>query len=791
MSQRYSGLIRRCDFGIARFLPLPLGWESRLSASSSTARLDRNIASEAWETLSGHVADFVEHWEADRDPPRLVQFLPTAPAAQRYLILVELVKADLGYQWRWGRKPKHLEDYLAEFPELGSSATVSGDLIYEEFHVRKQAGDPVTVDEMLRRFPGRSAELKRLLSLEAPHQTTAIFVKQRTEEIEPGQQLDDFDLICRLGKGAFATVFLARQRSMQRLVALKVSADEGAEPQTLAQLDHPHIVRVYDQRLLPERNLRLMYMQYLSGGTLQEVVEAVRRLPPRERSGKTLLSVVDRALDQRGESPPSDAPVRHKLAGASWPAAVCWIGARLAAALDYAHRQGVLHRDIKPANVLLAADASPKLVDFNISYSSKLQGATPAAYFGGSLPYMSTEQLEACHPDCPRQPEDLDGRSDVFSLGIVLWEMITGERPFHDELADEGWTHTLEQMIERRQQGIEAIHRAKLPGDCPSGLPDVLARCLAANREERFATAGQLARQLELCLQPRVQQLLRPRSATWREAVRRFPLWTMALVAILPNLCGTLLNIAYNYNAIVAGLDPAVQAAFRDRLLLVVNVIVYSSGIVIMVCAAWPVTGEIRRRRRGSAVGESPAKSRRRALILGDLVAAVSLIGWWSSGVVFSLWVHRLSGDSTIDLHRVRDFVLSHTICGLMAATVSFFMITFVVVRFLFPLLLSTDSQDSAEAAPLARLAARIPWYFTSAVISPLLAVIYLGFIDAPLRAAVPVVGVLGFATFIIPYRLARSIQNDVAALTTAVSPPSGQTELSSSTFDSFWTNTQ
>src|SRR5271155_5065425 len=102
--------------------------------------------------------------------------------------------------------------------------------------------------------------------------------------IAVGDQIDDFDLLAELGSGAFAKVFLARQRSMQRLVALKGSCDQSTEPQTLAQLDHDYIVRVYDQRLLPERRLRLLYMQYVSGGTLQAVIYRVRQTPPEKRS---------------------------------------------------------------------------------------------------------------------------------------------------------------------------------------------------------------------------------------------------------------------------------------------------------------------------------------------------------------------------------------------------------------------------------------------------------------------------------------------------------------------------
>ncbi|MET8877755.1 hypothetical protein ABZW16_38080, partial [Nocardia sp. NPDC004604] len=104
------------------------------------------------------------------------------------------------------------------------------------------------------------------------------------DQIQIGQRIDDFDLLTGLGSGAFARVFLARQRSLQRLVAVKISADHGTEPQTLAQLDHDYIVRVFDQRLLGSedardpamRRLRLLYMQFLPGGTLLGVLRWLR-----------------------------------------------------------------------------------------------------------------------------------------------------------------------------------------------------------------------------------------------------------------------------------------------------------------------------------------------------------------------------------------------------------------------------------------------------------------------------------------------------------------------------------
>jgi len=218
------------------------------------------------------------------------------------MALVELIKVDLEYRWLHRRLPRTIEEYLADHAELKNS--LPADVIYEEYHVRSKAGEPLYARDYLARFPDRADELQRLFGLHPTDQSTALFAPSEInfDDMQPGDRIDDFDLLLLLGKGAFARVFLARQNSMQRLVALKVSADRGNEPQTLAQLDHESIVRVYDQRVLPEKKLRLLYMQYVSGGTLQGVVEAVRKTPATNRSGKLLLDSIEQALAARGET---------------------------------------------------------------------------------------------------------------------------------------------------------------------------------------------------------------------------------------------------------------------------------------------------------------------------------------------------------------------------------------------------------------------------------------------------------------------------------------------------------
>ncbi|HKD35974.1 MAG TPA: hypothetical protein VKB78_04210, partial [Pirellulales bacterium] len=220
------------------------------SSSSTTPLLDPAGATVALEQVSARVDALIAAWESPQRPPVLTEFLPEKPLEMRRLVLTELIKVDLEYRWRQYNIPKTIEEYLTEFPELADAGKVPCDLIYEEYHIRRQSPEPPDPEEYIRRFPTQAEPLRRMLNLQGD-QTTTLAVGRRRPPNDIGNQIDDFDVLLRLGEGAFAAVYLARQRSMQRLVALKVSRDHGTESMTLAQLDHPNIVRVYDQRVLP------------------------------------------------------------------------------------------------------------------------------------------------------------------------------------------------------------------------------------------------------------------------------------------------------------------------------------------------------------------------------------------------------------------------------------------------------------------------------------------------------------------------------------------------------------
>src|SRR5579871_5485364 len=216
------------------------------------------------EHLTACIDRFAAAWQARLDappvvPPDLAEFLPTETALFRRMALVELVKVDLDRRWRHTNRRMALEGYAAKFPELLDDGRMPGDLIYEEFRLRAVHGDRVEPEEYFARFPDQQDEIRALLANMNTEHTTSLSAVSRAVEYKAGDVIDDFLLIAQLGRGAFGSVFQARQQSLGRMVALKITADTGFESHTLAQLDHPNIVRVFDQRQLPPQ-LRLMYM---------------------------------------------------------------------------------------------------------------------------------------------------------------------------------------------------------------------------------------------------------------------------------------------------------------------------------------------------------------------------------------------------------------------------------------------------------------------------------------------------------------------------------------------------
>lgn len=732
--------------------------------------VDSGAVDETRSLLTAVAARFTAAWEQAAAPPDLVRFLPEATPELRRLCLIELIKVDLEYRWIRYDFPKRLAEYRLEFDEL-RSGPLPLDLAYEEFHALRRSGRGIDQSG----YPTEAGPTA--VWGERDYRSTLIArpaAREALDGIEVGDRVDDFDLLVELGAGAFARVFLARQRSMQRLVAVKISQNHGTESETLAQLDHENIVRVFDQRLMADRELKLMYMQYLPGGTLSKVLSLVRERPPEQRDGGLLLDAVDAAMRDKGGLVPSESATRTAMRARTWPETVAWLGSRLARALDYAAANGVLHRDIKPANVLLTADGIPKLADFNISFSLHVAGTSPLAYFGGSLAYMSPEQLAACHPGLPDTAEQLDGRSDIYALGVVLWELLTGRRPFDDESRAGDSESSLERMLRLRRHQVDPRHLAELPPDTPPTLRRVLLKCLAPQREDRWATGAALAQQLDLCLDHRARDLVDPPSGSLRARVGP---WSLILLVTAATFIGDYLGILYanlhNGPLFTLWFTPEVHARLQ--------VVGLWLGL-ISTPAAVALTNYLCRKaflvwrglRKGRAYEpEALAVARRDTLINGDRVALLAFLWWVVSAIVSTIALIVLT-DLPAD--RIVNLTATLLVAGAIATAYPFFLVTFAVVRCFYPRLLS-HGETADDGRALRALGRRCTLYLAVAAAIPLIGVVVslmflnsqeVSLVLAPIRWLC-LLGVLGF---IGNYWLFRQLEADLRAFERALSTP-------------------
>lgn len=335
-----------------------------------------------------------------------------------------------------------------------------------------------------------------------------------------------------------------------------------------------------------------------------------------------------------------------------------------------------------------------------------------------------------------------------------------------------------------------------LPLDFPRGLRDVLLRCLAPEPDDRYADAGQLARALQLCLEPVVQALLRPAEGDWRLRVARHPVLSLVAVALIPNLVLSVLNIAFNLRAIIASITsgmPAEQAEYVRQVFLgvqlaVVNAVAYTLGIGICVAMAWPLAKAVKTHGR-HLDPESWLAVSRSGLSLPGRVAVVVLVLWVASGIVFPMWIDLAAGGGQISLGIYLQFVTSQVLCGLIAATMSFFLVAYGVIQALYPRIIP-DEVASGDARPdLEHLNQRVNRIFFVLVLVPFAAVMAASWFlwkrlttpgqaetiirDALLEALVfGVLALLGAIAILAALSLGRQIQTAIEALRLAVCPP-------------------
>lgn len=264
-----------------------------------------------------------------------------------------------------------------------------------------------------------------------------------------GRKIGQYKVMAELGVGGMAVVYKAVQESLDRLVAIKeLKTDLGKdkslverferEARSVAALTHHNIVHMYDY--LERFGSKFMVMEFVEGIDLAELIGRIGRLPT------DIAAII--ALD-------------------------------LAKALEYAHFHGVIHRDIKPSNVMISKQGDVKLMDFGIARHEALGDLTVPGTALGTPAYMSPEQIMG---------QKVDHRSDIFSFGIVLYQMLTGVKPFVED--DET------SVMQKIMLG-DYVRPRKLCADIPRGLQAIVRACLRTDPAKRFLTTERLRQELE------------------------------------------------------------------------------------------------------------------------------------------------------------------------------------------------------------------------------------------------------------------------------------------------------
>ncbi len=348
---------------------------------------------------------------------------------------------------------------LHEHPELANDPESAIEIIYAEFLALEACGRLPDSTRWLDGFPDHRPRLERLLKLHdflstdptaSVHSLASNAAKDRDSEKDVASQpFARYELLDELGRGGMGIVYRARQQGLGRIVALKVLRLMENHPkvrlrfqqeaETVASLQHPNIVQVIEISL--EEGKEFLSMEYLGGGSLES------KLQEKNWSNHETAELIQ----------------------------------TLALAVHYAHERGIIHRDLKPANILFTAEQTPKIVDFGLA--KKIQDELRATVTGsvlGTPCYMSPEQ--AAGNETP-----IGVATDIYSLGVILYQMLTKRLPFEGKTAIE----TLRWIVDR-----DCDPPSKWVAGVPRDLETICLKCLAKSPTSRYSTAREMAEDL-------------------------------------------------------------------------------------------------------------------------------------------------------------------------------------------------------------------------------------------------------------------------------------------------------
>lgn len=391
---------------------------------------------------------------------------------------------------------------------------------------------PAIVDEVCAATPELKDVVRRRL---AALQRLGLAKNSGAPQESFPEQLGEFRLLRCIGGGGMGVVYLAEQTSLARKVALKLIRPEHLffpsarerfrrEVDAVSRLRHPAVVPIYT--FGESGSVPYYAMEWIDGASLEEVLHVLRKRRPQDLSGADLREALQACRDARdADQLPHDAEPPREIPGSPF-AATSWVEAcfrlilPVAHALEHAHRQGVVHRDLKPSNLMLTRDGRVLVLDFGLATTRGTSRLTQSGAQLGSLPFMPPELVRG-------GTGGGDAKSDFYSLGVTLYELLTLQRAFSDK----------DQDAERVRAAILAGHFPPLRELHPGLRWDAETVCLVAmerDPQRRYADATAFAADLEAVLTLRPIAARRPGALLrTRRFLQRHPAATVAAGAAL------------------------------------------------------------------------------------------------------------------------------------------------------------------------------------------------------------------------------------------------------------------